>query len=463
MADQTKVSTFFVGQIATPTNGQWTITESADSTATTIKTNYEPLDETGASITDPFFISATVLTTDKKTYTETLKVTAVSGTTLTVVRGMARGGIDFDGASSNAVDLPEGTIISANMYAGLYDMWVSALQGTIGTGAENWRIGNAADNDITVYAFNGDANSPFWRYDSATSKWVFSDDGVSSSPFGTGAGVTGGDGITVTAGDIDVDLTDTTVFVSTATASKAPLLDGSGHIAAVQSGATFTEVSQLSGTTNIAEANTFFGATDMTGAEAEELTANDSTALHRHIDLHVPHNVLANYLKINVSSSTSETMYTVPAGKVLYITSASASAVSTSTDGINVNGSSNNKFIQSTRSSTGTSTAYITDDVHPTILPAGATLVSYIVNGSVSFSGFICDLDADITIVTTSSNYLVPADKIAIYRWRGSSSSGLIDTGSYSTYEYIYDEGETISITTNLTSIIVIDKSKLNT
>jgi hypothetical protein len=44
-----------------------------------------------------------------------------------------------------------------------------------------------------------------------------------------------------------------------------------------------TEVNQLDGTTNIAEADTFFGATDMSGAEAETLTdGSDADALHVH-------------------------------------------------------------------------------------------------------------------------------------------------------------------------------------
>ena len=44
-----------------------------------------------------------------------------------------------------------------------------------------------------------------------------------------------------------------------------------------------TEINQLAGTTNIGEANTFFGATDMSGAEAETLTdGSDASSLHTH-------------------------------------------------------------------------------------------------------------------------------------------------------------------------------------
>lgn len=78
--------------------------------------------------------------------------------------------------------------------------------GTNNTTGEDFRVGNDADSDIKIYAANGDTNEPWYGYNAAGSKWVFSNDGVSSTDFGTGAGVSGGDGIDVTASVISTDL-----------------------------------------------------------------------------------------------------------------------------------------------------------------------------------------------------------------------------------------------------------------
>ena len=52
---------------------------------------------------------------------------------------------------------------------------------------------------------------------------------------------------------------------------------------AIEGVTTPTEVNQLAGTTHIAESDTFFGATDMSGAEAETLTdGSDADTLHVH-------------------------------------------------------------------------------------------------------------------------------------------------------------------------------------
>ena len=94
MADVTKIGTYFLGQLGTPTTPRIQLARKISSTATSILVNAEPLDETGASITDNFFIS----TTNSDGVTETMLVTNVSGTTLTVVRGIARGGFKYFGA-----------------------------------------------------------------------------------------------------------------------------------------------------------------------------------------------------------------------------------------------------------------------------------------------------------------------------------------------------------------------------
>ncbi len=69
--------------------------------------------------------------------------------------------------------------------------------------------------------------------------------------------------------------------------NKLIILDSSGQAAAgfigATADATATEIGQLSGTTNIAESDTFFGATNISGAEAETLTdGSNASALHNH-------------------------------------------------------------------------------------------------------------------------------------------------------------------------------------
>jgi len=108
------------------------------------------------------------------------------------------------------------------------------MTGAIASGGTSWKIGDGTDSNVSVQAYNADVTKPFFQYNASTNQWVYSNDGVSSTPFGTGAGLTEGDGITITAGVVAVDLTDTTVFVSTsagvADAGKVPRLDGSGKI-----------------------------------------------------------------------------------------------------------------------------------------------------------------------------------------------------------------------------------------
>lgn len=259
-------------------------------TATTITFTDAPKDYTDTIQANGFLMGVR----NNNGFVETIYVPAgtlsADGKTATgVVRGIRPDGLDYTTGDTDsfAAAHEQDSPVFCNVSAIYHYMMIAALQGTIASGAENWKIGAGADNDITVYAANGDANEPFWRYDSATSAWVYSNDGVSSTPFGTGTGVTGGDGITVTAGDIDIDVTDTTIFKNSSAgagdANIVPILDAAGRLDSTITGATYTEINQLSGTTNIVEANTFFGATDLTGAEAETLSdGSDASTLHSH-------------------------------------------------------------------------------------------------------------------------------------------------------------------------------------
>jgi len=202
MADITKVGDFVYFQLGTPSTPQYKLEKKIGTTDTTILLNAEPLDETGASITDEFFIA----TTNSDGVTEVMKVTNVSTTTLTVVRGIARGGLDFSGDSSNTAVHQAGQEVFQVFHAGLFNMALSAIKGTIATGGAALKIGTESDVDTYIYAENGDANPPYIKYVSSSNGWVYADDGSSENPLGGAGALTAGDGIDITAGVITVDL-----------------------------------------------------------------------------------------------------------------------------------------------------------------------------------------------------------------------------------------------------------------
>ena len=99
-------------------------------TQTSITSNFALLDETGVAPTSNFFIS----TTNSDGETEVMRVTAVSGTTLTVVRGIARGGLDFVGSASDATTHSAGQEIKIIPYAGVIQMLQDHARGELGGG-----------------------------------------------------------------------------------------------------------------------------------------------------------------------------------------------------------------------------------------------------------------------------------------------------------------------------------------
>lgn len=221
-------------QWSTPTAPNPRLAAPVTATATTLTFTSPPRDSSGTIITGGFLMGAK----DNNGYTETIYVPAgaMSGDGLTatgVVRGIRLAGIDYTTAGTSlAVALPQDAPVFCNVSAVNFAMMVAAMQGSIGSGGTGWKVGDGTDSNIRVTAYNSDSNKPYWEYNAATNQWVFSNDGVSSTPFGTGAGVTGGDGITVTAGDIDIDLTDTTIFkqtsAGTSDSGKVPRLTSAG-------------------------------------------------------------------------------------------------------------------------------------------------------------------------------------------------------------------------------------------
>lgn len=196
-------------QWATPTYPNPGLARPISDTATTIYFNAPPLDKDGNVITGKFMMGVR----NKKGYVETIWIpgsaVAADGLSATgVVRGVRLEGLDYTtGDSSLAMAHDQDSAIFCNVSAVSFLLMRGALNGTIGSGGATWKVGRKVDEDIKIYALNSDANPPYWYYDSATNAWYFSNDGVNETPFGTGAGVTPGDGIaTIVAGVIAIDL-----------------------------------------------------------------------------------------------------------------------------------------------------------------------------------------------------------------------------------------------------------------
>lgn len=248
-------------------------------TATTITLTNPPLDETDAVVSVDFLMGIKNASTG---YVETVFVPAsgisVAGTTFTsCVRGIDVSGLDYNtGNAALASAHGQDSVVFCVIHPFNHNQWQAALQGTIASGGNNWKIGDGTDSDIKVIGYNDHADKPFWMYDKATSQWVYSNDGTSSTPFGTGAGITGSTGITVAAGAISVDLTDTDAFKATtagaADAGKGALFNAAGVV----------DLDIVENGNLISQATTGISA-NVTGANLNTLTGTgNAEALHTH-------------------------------------------------------------------------------------------------------------------------------------------------------------------------------------
>jgi hypothetical protein len=259
-------------------------------TDTIITVTSAPLDHTGAVVSGNFLMGIK----NDQSYTETIYVPAgavsVDGLTIgsiatPIVRGVRLEGLDYTtGDSTLAMAANQDSPVYCNISAVNFVMMINALQGGIASGGTTWKLGKETDDSIFVYAQNADVNKPYFKYDKVSDQWLYSNDGLSETPFGTGAGLTGGAGIIIGAGVVDIDLTDTNIFKATtagaADAGKVPLYNGSGYIN--QTGveiikdttSTGAELSKLAGTS-----------ANVTPTNLNTLTAgaaSNADALHTH-------------------------------------------------------------------------------------------------------------------------------------------------------------------------------------
>lgn len=163
------------------------------------------------------------------------------------------------------------------------------IRGTVGSGANALRVGDETDSDVYFYAQTNAANKPYLARISGV--WSFSNDGVSSTAIGNGASVyTGGDGISVTASDIDIDTSDTVIFAKDpgdAAEDKVPVLNASSVIdkdmveilSDVGGTVTATALDDLTDGSNADAYHTHGFQGIITATAYEALTANDAVAL----------------------------------------------------------------------------------------------------------------------------------------------------------------------------------------
>lgn len=167
----------------------------------------------------------------------------------------------------------------------------STSTGTVGTdisgaGAADWMDADAANGVVTNF----------------TSFIEFSDDGSSFTKMST-IGAHGNSADAKDHQDINSTVTDSPADEDLFTFDNGLSKWTNKTILAVL-GATKTEITQLASTTNIAEADTFFGNTNISGAEAETLTdGSNADSLHTHASLKIATIVTP----VTVSNTTTET------------------------------------------------------------------------------------------------------------------------------------------------------------
>lgn len=237
MAAITTIQDYLIVQPTTPDNPDWTLQRTVNATETELIVNFEPLAQ-GATITKPFLIGI-----ESGGYVETMLVTNVNGTTLTVVRGIALAGLDFDGVAANGVIHRNGSNIFTNISAPLLDMLLQAGRGVISSSPKIALRLTYDDGGVLAVPVFADATARDAALTSpqegdrcrVTAEGAQEYDGVGWVTFGVSTPITASTGTTKVGQDIQLDLSDTNVFASTSSGAgdsgKAAVLDASGKFA----------------------------------------------------------------------------------------------------------------------------------------------------------------------------------------------------------------------------------------
>ncbi len=201
-------------------------------------------------------------------------------TSTNLIRGAARSGSTFTAVTANKQSHSEGAEVGCSTSHFLHSVPADIFAGVIGTGNAAFKLGDLAAANQRLIFLDDQGTPSEIRKNNSSGKLEFSDDGAAFSALST----VGAHGTTANLKDhTDVNATatdspsDEDLFTYDTTNKWA------NQTIEAAIGATKTEITQLSGTTNIGEADTFFGSTNISGAEAETLTdGSNADALHVH-------------------------------------------------------------------------------------------------------------------------------------------------------------------------------------
>lgn len=197
-----------MARIRPQTGFETVLSSGISAAATSIGITTAPTETTGYMVIEPG-------TSNK----EIIKYTGVTGTTLTgVSRGLALVGAS-DAAGTGKAHAAGVPISMTNVHYYMEQLaqeseantWtaVQTFEATPVFESAEIKIGDGStDEDEKITANNGDAAKPYIKYNSATNKWLISNDGSNSyDPEAGGSGVTAGTDITIVGGAVSLDTT----------------------------------------------------------------------------------------------------------------------------------------------------------------------------------------------------------------------------------------------------------------
>lgn len=299
-------------------------------------------DESGNQITKACILGFEVGGKTMEVYIAAGGFTSKTAATITT-RPLLRGGLDITTADSSDFDLPATTPVKFTVSALQAEQQRAFTQGEIASGANNLVIGDGTASNMTLSVKDNVSTKGLVRRNNSTGLAQYSNDGTTFINFDTAPPANVTTRITTAAsanaGELYQDSADNNSLVFKDNGgTSVKLYDDTLQLIPQASvevwkdvTADATEINQLDGTTNIAESDTFFGATDITGAQAETLSnGSDADALHTHPTLVVVTNAGQTTRAAATASSTEVIAHglTFTPKKILFFAKAATTALS---------------------------------------------------------------------------------------------------------------------------------------